>query len=272
MKMIAIGDNVVDCYLDQQLYYPGGNAVNVAVNCKRNGFEQCAYIGVFGDDNKAEHIKKSLEQENVTYEYSRKVYAISGSPEVQLVDNDRVFVGGPKDTAQHLFRLRLMPADLAYISQFDICHTSCYSNIEGELANIKQHCEISFDFSTTNDQEYLEQVCPHVKYAFFSGADLEPAELDRIIDTGHRLGCEIIGITRGGQGALFSRNDERFTQGIKPTKVVDTMGAGDSFIAGFLTSYIQTKDMRHALDFAADCAARTCTFYGAFGHPHPFDE
>lgn len=34
MRIIGIGDNVVDCYLDQGLYYPGGNCVNVAVNAK----------------------------------------------------------------------------------------------------------------------------------------------------------------------------------------------------------------------------------------------
>ena len=30
MKLIAVGDNVTDCYLDEGIYYPGGNAVNVA--------------------------------------------------------------------------------------------------------------------------------------------------------------------------------------------------------------------------------------------------
>ena len=31
MKLIAIGDNVTDCYMDEGVYFPGGNAVNVAV-------------------------------------------------------------------------------------------------------------------------------------------------------------------------------------------------------------------------------------------------
>ena len=35
MKLIAVGDNVTDCYLDEGIYYPGGNAVNVAVDCKK---------------------------------------------------------------------------------------------------------------------------------------------------------------------------------------------------------------------------------------------
>ena len=53
MKIISVGDNVVDCYRDQQIYYPGGNAVNVAVNCKRFGAEKSSYIGIFGDDEPA---------------------------------------------------------------------------------------------------------------------------------------------------------------------------------------------------------------------------
>ena len=57
MKIIAVGDNVTDCYLDQGVYYPGGNAVNVAVHCKRNGVEDVNYLGIFGDDDKAEHIQ-----------------------------------------------------------------------------------------------------------------------------------------------------------------------------------------------------------------------
>ena len=32
MKLICIGDNVVDCYLDEGVCYPGGDAVNVAVH------------------------------------------------------------------------------------------------------------------------------------------------------------------------------------------------------------------------------------------------
>ena len=96
MQIICVGDNVVDCYLDQHLYYPGGNAVNVAVHCRRYGAQRVAYIGVFGDDAEAEHIKWALGQEGIEFERSRKVYAASGHPQVSLTtDGDRVFVGSP---------------------------------------------------------------------------------------------------------------------------------------------------------------------------------
>ena len=52
---------------------------------------------------------------------------------------------------------------------------------------------------------------------------------------------------------------------------VDTMGAGDSFIAGFLTAYGDGRSMEAALDYAAERSALTCTIRGGFGHPHPLD-
>lgn len=273
MNMLALGDNVVDCYLDQNMYYPGGNAVNVAVGCKRAGFERVEYLGVFGDDREAEHLKWALRQEGIAYGRSRKVYAITGHPLVQLTPaGDRAFVGGPKDTAQHIVRIRLMPADIDYMRQFDICHTSCYSSIEPELAKMRSACELSYDFSNLPlSEDYLALICPHLRFAFFSGSELSDAETEALIASVHGHGVEVIGITQGDRGALFSRRGALYRQGIKPVRVVDTMGAGDSFIAGFLTRFVHGAAMEEALDFAADCAAKTCATYGGFGYGKPFE-
>lgn len=266
--MIAIGDNVVDCYVDQGLFYPGGNAVNVAVNCRRAGFDRCSYIGVFGNDSFAEHIQWSLSQEDISWERSRHLVAKSGQPRVNLTaTGDRVFVGGPKDTAQHVVRLRLTDDDLAYIREFDLVHTSCYSSLEPELPKLAAHSQVSFDFSDISTPDYLEAVCPHVRFAFFSGSHLSAPELERIVTSAHAMGTEIVGITLGGEGALFSHEGKRFRQSIIPTKVTDTMGAGDSFIAGFLTAYFNGCGMTEALQFGAERAAVTCTVYGAYGYP-----
>lgn len=274
MRFIAVGDNVVDCYLDQKTYYPGGNAVNVAVGCKRLGaWDTVAYMGVLGNDKEADHLTWALEQEGIAFDRCRRVYAPSGHPGVKLVDGDRVFVGGPKNTAQHIVRIRLMPEDLEYIGTFDICHTSCYSSIEYELKQIRERSDISFDFSSDfQNKDYLARVCPFVRIAFFSGSHLSDGELDDLIQTVHGHGTEIVGITLGSRGALFSREGERFSQGIKPVeKVVDTMGAGDRFIAGFLSRFAAGDAMPRALDFAAEAAAKACLEPGGFGYGHPFE-
>ena len=267
-SLIAVGDNVVDCYIDDGVYYPGGNAVNVAVNCRRDGLCRVAYIGIFGDDEKAAHLKWALAQEGVSFERSRTMHAPSGSPGVRLVDGDRVFVGGPRDTAQHIARVRLTREDLEYIAQFSLCHTSCFSSIEYELPALSGVCQVSFDFSERMDEEYLSRVCPHLTYAFFSGSRLSADELEALIDRVHALGVRVVGVTLGSKGALFSENGVRYRQGVKPVEAIDTMGAGDSFIAGFLTRTLQGEGIKSALGYAATVAANTCKIRGSFGYPH----
>ena len=154
MKLIAIGDNVTDCYMDEGVYFPGGNAVNVAVNCKKNGAEKVNYIGVFGDDERADYIKQCLTEEGVTYDRSRKVYAHTAQPRVYLKDGDRVFAPGLRDSCQHLFSIKIVKEDEEIIKDYDICHTSCYSNLEYELEELAKICSVSFDFSEKRDEEY----------------------------------------------------------------------------------------------------------------------
>lgn len=271
MRLIAVGDNVTDCYVDEGIYFPGGNAVNVAVNCKKNGAERVEYIGVFGDDENAAWIQSCLREEGVQFSRSRRVYAPSGKPRVYLKDGDRVFGPGPRDSCQHLFAIRIVPEDVALIRQFDVCHTSCYSNIEYELPVLAEACRVSFDFSDKRDEAYLERVCPYLTYAFFSGSDLDEEGCRQLLRKAWGLGTRIAGVTRGKKGSLFWDGNRFYSQGIKPVDAVDTMGAGDSFIAGFLTRYEDSGHMEEALDYAAERAAFSCSLRGGFGHPHPME-
>jgi fructoselysine 6-kinase len=268
MKIITIGDNVVDCYLDQMKYYPGGNCINVAVNAKRLGANDVEYIGIFGTDEKAEHIQYALREEGVGYTLSRTALGISGQPGVNLTKKgDRVFAGSVKHTIQHILKLRLTDEDYALAAKYDVCHTSCYSSIETELSKLSQAGPISFDFSDRRDPDYFAQVCPHIDYAFFSGSDLKEDEIEGLIKTLEPYSLNVIGITCGVKPAVFINHGKRYEKVPLSTVVVDTMGAGDSFIAGFLIAFLDGADMEMALHAAADSARRTCQFYGGFGYP-----
>lgn len=271
-RMIAIGDNVADHYMDEKTYYPGGNAVNVAVGCKRNGFDEVAYIGIFGSDKPAHHIQWALARENITFDRSRFMHGISGSPQVKLDEHgDRRFVFSPKNTVQHLVGIRLTPEDLEYIEKFDVCHTSCYSNLDYELPKLKGKCDVSYDFSDLHNEAMLERVCPHIRFGFFSGSDLTTSQVNQLIVKATGLGTEVVGITLGSRGALFHIDGKRYEQGIKEVHVVDTMGAGDSFISGFLTAFYQGYSPEQSLDKAAKSAAITCGQEGGFGYGRPFN-
>lgn len=271
MKLIAIGDNVCDCYLDEGIFFPGGNCVNVAVHAKRNGAAQVNYTGVFGDDFMADYIRECLEKEGVTHHRSRRVYAPTGQPGVKLVNGDRVFVGGNPDSCQALFAMKMTKADLEMASQYDICHISCYSNMENELAKLAQAVKISFDFSDIKNDEYFAQVCPYLEFAFLSGSELSVENCAALAQKLHNFGTKNVVITRGEQGSFFSDGSQFYTQGIRQVDAVDTMGAGDSFIGAFLVAYYEGKTVQQSLADAAQYAAHNCTKRGAIGYAHSLE-
>lgn len=269
MKIISVGDNVCDCYLYQKKYYPGGNCVNVAVNSKRLGAEESAYIGIFGTDDKADHIKNVLNKEKVDFSLSRTLCGLSGQPGVKLDENgDRVFVSSGIDTVQTLVKLRLTENDLNYIEKFDVCHTSCYSWLEEELPKLKERTKISFDFSNHFDIEEINKVAPYLSFAFLSASDLTDEEIEKVLNVFSSYNVEVVGLTRGSKEAIFQINNVIYKKMPIETKVVDTMGAGDSFIAGFLYSYLNGNKVEECLNVAAESAKNTCKFNGGIGYPH----
>lgn len=267
MKLLAIGDNVVDYYKDQGKIYPGGNALNVAVLCNRLNHEQSSYMGIVGNDEAAIHVLESLRQEKIDISRIRQAVGENGMAVVTLdEEGDRIFVGSNKGGVQSRMGIVLDDQDFDYIRQHDLLHTSVYSRLEHHLPKLSQVIDIAFDFSTNQEEMYLQQVCPHISYAFFSGSGLTEPECTELIRKVHSLGTKVVCITRGGEGAILSIENEIYKQPIIPTSVVDTLGAGDSFIAGFLSSYVQEKDVKQALHMGASVASKTCQYYGAFGY------
>jgi fructoselysine 6-kinase len=71
-------------------------------------------------------------------------------------------------------------------------------------------------------------------------------------------------VTRGARGSVVATREERAETGIREVEVVDTTGAGDSFIAGFLSTYLGGGSLQASLDTGRDQAARACTHVGGF--------
>jgi fructoselysine 6-kinase len=267
MRLIAVGDNVVDYYEDRGEMFPGGNAVNVAVFWKRYGVDEVAYIGIVGNDEEGDHIVGSIKLEKVDVSRVRRVIGPSGEAVVTLDEQgDRKFVGSNKGGVQKQLKLNFTDEELEYIQTFSLLHTSVYSNLEKELPRLQKYADISFDFSTKYDDDYLEQVCPYVKFAIFSGGGLTKEECDALIAKVHKAGTPNVVVTRGSEGSIFSDFHQVYEQGIIETDVVDTLGAGDTFVAIFLKEYVAHGNAQEAMIKGSRAAAETCQRFGAFGH------
>lgn len=54
LRLIGVGDNVVDCNYTTGIMYPGGNSLNFSVYGRQLGHET-AYAGVFGHGHPGRH-------------------------------------------------------------------------------------------------------------------------------------------------------------------------------------------------------------------------
>ena len=275
MRIVGVGDNVLDRYVDQGLMYPGGNAVNVPVLALRFGAEAAAYVGAVGDDEGGSWLLEALGLEGLDTSRVKVLPERNSYTSVALVDGDRTFVGGEKGASS---KLVLTPEDVGFIHNFDVVHTSIYSGIEGQLQELRANSRIlAFDFSNEFDEAYLDRVLGSVDYAFFSGSrmfpgarDTEESELEAFLARVEDRGVRLALVTRGAKGAVLRYGGRTWRQEAVPCRVVDTLGAGDAFIARLIVGIVSGEEPSLALREAARSAAATCSYYGAFGHPRAY--
>jgi len=282
VRVLGFGDNIIDRFLDRGIDYPGGNAVNVAVYARRRG-AHAEYLGVFGDDDSGAFLRASIEDAGVGTGRSLVRRGESGVSSLRVAAGEREFLdwnGGGVTVRE--------PIDLEdgreeYAATFDAVHSSVYSGVEEQLPRLRERdVLVSFDFSSEaafRTPDYLQRVAPYTDLALVSCAGLDEddsfALLDRVVQHGATLALG----TRGAEGASVTDGSLRLSAPARlaaGAEVVDTMGCGDAFLAGFLVSLHgsgwrrgrrpDAAALRRALDSGADAAHDQCFVEGAFGH------
>lgn len=280
MKVIGFGDNVVDKFLDRRVMYPGGNSLNVAVFAARLG-RPAAYLGVFGDDAPGHHIADTLKDEGV--DVSRCVFRPGETCwcAVETVDGDRRFLGWNEGGVAAEQPLRVGDAELDYLAEFGLVHSSGYAGYESVLPALRPLPGlVSFDFSDDahlRTPEYLDTVCPYVDLALFSCSGTSAEGTRDLLAEAVRRGAGCALGTRGTDGSVFFDGARFHEAPAEPvTDPLDTMGCGDAFVTAFMlglaesgwtrtTPFAQAAvgpAMREAAAFAAECVRTE----GAFGH------
>ncbi|NUW40230.1 PfkB family carbohydrate kinase [Nonomuraea rhodomycinica] len=264
MRLAAVGDNITDCYLDAGLMYPGGNCVNVAVHAARAG-ARASYVGSAGRDERGDRLAAALREEGVDLSRLRRPAGPTGYATVVNVGGERVF--GPYDRG--VARFRLDEADVEFVAAHDVAHSSYSADLEEQLPALAGRVPLSFDFDSHTGDDYAAALVPYVTYAFFSASHLGAAETGDLLRWAVGRGAHVALATRGAAGAWLFDGRELLAEPAVPVEVVDTLGAGDTFIAHVLTGLAAGLDGRETLRRASTHAARVCTALGAFGHAAP---
>ena len=68
--------------------------------------------------------------------------------------------------------------------------------------------------------------------------------------------------TLGSKGAICLKDGHWTAQSVFPVDVKDTVGAGDAFLASFVTYYLQSYEITECLRFACAVGALTASKHG----------
>lgn len=273
--MIGVGDNVVDDYTSIRTMFPGGNALNFAVYASMLGCE-ASYLGVFGSDAAAEHVKRVLAELSVDTSHCRSAEGPNGRAILTIEDGERIFVGSNEGGVSKSVPMAFILDDVDYLQGFSIAHTSAYSYLDNYLPRLQSlDIPLSYDFSDDFDPDHALSLCQYLDLGFFSCAEWTEDATTDLLEEAVSRGCDLAAATRGPDDAIVFDGRTWFRQAPNRVTPVDTLGAGDAFISGFVVSYVAGKAsdgashealIEDSLEKAASFAAEICQVQGAFGH------
>lgn len=278
MKVIALGDNVIDYYRNTGECFPGGNAVNVAVHAAGQGAE-AEYMGYLGTDGPADVIKKALDTFHVDYSHCLVLQGKTTKIcNYDVTDGERTFVSvteGPLWTGP----IRLTEGDLRHLSEANLIASSCNAKIPEQMRTVQALPPVFvYDFGEKEKyrtKEYYDQVCGRIDLAMFSCRPMETEAFEELCRPLHERGVVHVLATVGGEGQLLSVGGEVIKMGVHKVIPNDTMGAGDSFLAAFLCELMRKgwqkgqpmprEALIAALQAGQEAAAENCMKQGGFG-------
>ena len=256
---------------------PGGAPMNVAVRLASLG-HRSGIISSVGNDGLGEHLLQFLRSRDVDTSFLQKhpayptgevnvSFDAEGNPSYDIVSPsawdgidvtndalsavrsaDGIIFGSlacrSSESQRTLFRL----LEESPFAAFDVNLRAPYISLP-LIEELMRHS----DLIKLNEDE-LRTVCAA------TGSD---GLKTNILSLTERSGAEIICVTKGKDGAVVYAEGEFIEHNGFSVMVADTVGCGDSFLAGFLSSMSGGGTLGQSLEFACALGALTATKHGA---------
>jgi len=233
-----------------------------------------AFAGTLARDHFGEHILDSLTSKGVHTRHIVFTNEKSTGATIALsFQEDRAMVTYPG--AMSLFSLKDIGDEL--LSQAGHLHVSSIflsTGLKKDVHKLFQKAK-SFGLTTSLDPQWdpderwdidFETLLPHVDV--FIPNENELRAMTGKQDIGEAVArmkgyANILIVKSGREGAFLYNGDESIHQpAYLNEEVVDSIGAGDSFGAGFVHKFIQGKDLKECLEFGALIGAISTTRAG----------
>ncbi len=241
---------------------PGGAPANVAVGLAKLGIE-AGFIGKVGADPFGDFLTETLQQNNVD-----TTYLIAGETSRTTLAFVATRSDGMKDITFYRHPgadIQLSPdeIDIDYVQSAELFHYGSVSlshspTREATLKAIQSAKSagafISYDpnlrlmlWDNADDaKHWIWKVMPYADVVKISEEEWEfvtgDVELANGIEQILELGVKLLVVTLGERGCYYTNGNVEGSVDGFTVEVVDTLGAGDAFVAAMLTQLMQHKD------------------------------
>lgn len=261
MRIACVGDNCVDFYDNTNEAFPGGNPVNVAVYVRRLGGES-SYLGAVGTDAHGRLMIDALAGKGVDVSHVQVLEGATALTHVNRIDGERVF-GDYEEGVMADFALR--DEDIDFLCTHDLVVSGLWGHAENHLHKVRERgIPVAFDCAERPLEDASLIALPHTNIAFFADDISSDEELREKILRVAQLGPQLVVATRGIKGSLAYDGKDFYAYGIVKCEVGDTMGAGDSFIAGFLFALMEGRSIPDCMAHGAWNSSVTLGYKGAW--------
>lgn len=263
----SIGDIGIDIYPDIQKRFPGGMALNSAYHAKRAG-AQASVLSAIGNDKDGSFILDFLKKNDIsasgleildgntdTVEITLDTHARPqyGKWELGVLENYRLSSSQKEylktqDVVVSVFlpELRSMFDDFAQLNLPNTVKVGDFTDLsefQGDQSVLQDYVE-SFDFFVLSIDKKVDE-----RVNSFSD----------FINKNGKMGIALM----GSEGSTVIFDNKKFHQDSTKTKVIDTTGAGDAYLATFLIKYQTKKNIFNAMKFATEVATKSIKHFGA---------
>lgn len=243
---------------------PGGKGANQAVIMSAQGLD-VSFLGAVGPDGFGQMALAALDVKGISQENLIHAKEPTGIALVELTQNDNsiVVISGAnlsiqKDHVDNFFQMHPL---------LDGVVTQLENNLDSTEYFLKQahYRNIPTILNPAPAQqinpewmEFVDILIPNQHEATMIFGDIDPVALVTLYP-------KRMIITLGEQGAMYHDGHQVVRVPAKQINLVDTTGAGDSFVAGFTKEYLQSQNLHSAIQHGIAIASITCEHLGAQG-------
>jgi len=250
----------------------GGKGANQAVACSRLGVKT-KLIGAVGEDLFGKESLSSLKKEGIDVgDVFVRESDSTGVATILLVQGDNSILLSPGANAS--LTEEEIDAGLASAKEGDLFVTELENKPEDAFYGLKRAKEkgmVTF-FNPSPMRPLPDEAFSNSDFLIVNEGEAEQCsgilpqnEEDCLSCFGilQKKGLKNLIVTLGGKGSVYAGENGHFAISPHPVSVVDTTGAGDTYLGAFAAMMAKGKGIREAMEFASLASSLACMKAGA---------